>query len=132
MITKTQSDNEFPAHEYLAKYGIDEVNGSNHTGDNLIQEFVQLKSAHEALLNCVVILPDDAEPEVGDLIYKFYPLEQGGGMNHWYVVGVDFTGDTQCSLEFAAKCVKENGFKFLRNSLPVIYKSKLKGGKVCQ
>lgn len=117
----TQIDeNKYPAHAKVAN--LDDFSLMTVADDyvchtnGLTREFTQLLAEHEALLNSVVLLGDDAEPEVGDL------LNDGNEVVSSYVMST--MRDPHITLDdlrrFNSKVTIAQ-----RNGKPVIYKSTL-------
>lgn len=91
----------------------------------VIAEFIQLLAEHQALLNSVVLLDDDAEPEVGDIVI----IQPGNVIQHiisqndWCAVNAQFGTPERAHPVGSPKLLA--GKILTRNFKSVIYKSTL-------
>jgi hypothetical protein len=90
------------------------------------KSFPKAAALVKTLSEAICILPDDAEPEVGDLHGQYYPEEQIYSAH--YITEKDMV-DESTTVACAKKMSKECGWRILmRNGKPVIYESQLEGG----
>ncbi len=110
----------YPAHENLAEWYYQTSLGARRKYDPsyLVSEYKALLAENQRLREAVIILPDDAEPEVGDVVVAETDTILDDGR-------LDFT--SQSAEYFVRKDLHPFRVKQIiqRNGKPVIYESAL-------